>query len=419
MRLDWRIALRPVPTPLPRTPGSVQAGKCARAPAAFASPPDARRLRKNVSLPPSSLPPAARPSHLRLLHNLRHLPPSFSYPPLLFLLTLSPIRPLHCGLVFIIPSEHGGSPSSPQATTLATPLADPPRISFVVTTDVPADPACSENVFSDFASSLKRAHTHLFGLARSSPLPSFYPCWRQAMASAATRQVPNTPRVISPSPTPSDASGSEYFRPVTRSVTRANRTTDATKPASIREDGGDSSSSDPDSRARSRSRSPSLMKGPARKRGQGNGLPTIHANGSTRTSTATRRKPDLTLPNKETNGHLSPEAANKRYWREMSRSPSPLGLIPIHQTWRSFVCVQFHFFDLRPVPSYSPPPKSSEASQKKREKNHISIFFLIAALGLGGITASIWLSQNSRTYRVGLGFSGLQRLMITITDPST
>lgn len=49
------------------------------------------------------------------------------------------------------------------------------------------------------------------------------------------------------------------------------------------------------------------------------------------------KKAELTLPNGTANGHLSPAAANKNYWREMSRSPSPLGLIPIHQKWRSFV----------------------------------------------------------------------------------
>jgi diacylglycerol kinase (CTP) len=42
-------------------------------------------------------------------------------------------------------------------------------------------------------------------------------------------------------------------------------------------------------------------------------------------------------PNGTSNGHLSPAQANKNYWREMSRSPSPLGLIPIHQKWRSFI----------------------------------------------------------------------------------
>lgn len=49
------------------------------------------------------------------------------------------------------------------------------------------------------------------------------------------------------------------------------------------------------------------------------------------------KKAELMLPNGTVNGHLSPAAANKNYWREMSRSPSPLGLIPIHQKWRSFI----------------------------------------------------------------------------------
>ena len=47
-------------------------------------------------------------------------------------------------------------------------------------------------------------------------------------------------------------------------------------------------------------------------------------------------------PNGTSNGHLSPAQANKNYWREMSRSPSPLGLIPIHQEWRSFVRLTTH-----------------------------------------------------------------------------
>jgi diacylglycerol kinase (CTP) len=51
------------------------------------------------------------------------------------------------------------------------------------------------------------------------------------------------------------------------------------------------------------------------------------------------KKGELSIPTNGTasNGHLSPQAANKNYWREMSRSPSPLGLIPIHQKWRSFI----------------------------------------------------------------------------------
>ena len=41
---------------------------------------------------------------------------------------------------------------------------------------------------------------------------------------------------------------------------------------------------------------------------------------------------------KATNGHLSPASASSGWsWRDISRSPSPLGLIPIHRQWRSFV----------------------------------------------------------------------------------
>ncbi|KAI6857350.1 hypothetical protein KC318_g22134, partial [Hortaea werneckii] len=42
------------------------------------------------------------------------------------------------------------------------------------------------------------------------------------------------------------------------------------------------------------------------------------------------------------NGFLSPASAypqgyGSSYWRNLSRSPSPLGLIPIHREWRAFV----------------------------------------------------------------------------------
>jgi diacylglycerol kinase (CTP) len=38
------------------------------------------------------------------------------------------------------------------------------------------------------------------------------------------------------------------------------------------------------------------------------------------------------------NGHLSPTSASSGWsWRDISRSPSPLGLIPIHRQWRLFV----------------------------------------------------------------------------------
>lgn len=61
-----------------------------------------------------------------------------------------------------------------------------------------------------------------------------------------------------------------------------------------------------------------------------------------RSQKGTRKKPPPTaLINGNANGHLSPAAAAKDYWREISRSPSPLGLIPIHREWRSFVRAKF------------------------------------------------------------------------------
>ncbi|KAF2262744.1 hypothetical protein CC78DRAFT_467360 [Lojkania enalia] len=142
------------------------------------------------------------------------------------------------------------------------------------------------------------------------------------MDSSRQYEVPQTPRVISPSPTPSELSGKEgYFGPVTRSAARKNR-----RPPSPPRIDEDSSGSDPEKRARTRSRSP-MLEGRRRRM---SGLTALKKAGGD-------KKTELTMPNGTVNGHLSPAQANKNYWREMSRSPSPLGLIPIHQKWRSFI----------------------------------------------------------------------------------
>jgi diacylglycerol kinase (CTP) len=169
-----------------------------------------------------------------------------------------------------------------------------------------------------------RARSTISGLIRAPPLPYFTTCWRSAMASSRQYQIPHTPRVISPSPTPSEVgSGRDgYFGPVTRASARKNR---VQSPQPIEED---SSSSDPEKRARTRSRDPTLEGGMGRRKASGLTYRRQQNGGSGK---------ELTLPNGTSNGHLSPAAANKNYWREMSRSPSPLGLIPIHQEWRSFV----------------------------------------------------------------------------------
>ncbi|KAF1969531.1 hypothetical protein BU23DRAFT_476735 [Bimuria novae-zelandiae CBS 107.79] len=142
------------------------------------------------------------------------------------------------------------------------------------------------------------------------------------MTSSRQYAIPHTPRVISPSPTPSETSAKEgYFGPVTRSASRKQR---VTSPPPIDED---SSGSDPEKRARARSRSP--LEGRRRRM---SGLTVKRQINGTKA-----KKAELTLPNGTVNGHLSPAAANKNYWRELSRSPSPLGLIPIHSKWRSFI----------------------------------------------------------------------------------
>ena len=191
-----------------------------------------------------------------------------------------------------------------------------------------AESPVDHSLLSHVAYFCSRARCTLTGFIRTPPLPSFTDCWRQAMASSAQYEVPRTPRVISPSPTPSETGSRDgYFGPVTRSAARANRR--VTSPPPISED---SSGSDPEKRARARSRSP-ILEGRRRRM---SGLTAMNSKSGT-TSKAAGKNANLSLANGTTNGHLSPAAANKNYWREMSRSPSPLGLIPIHQKWRSFV----------------------------------------------------------------------------------
>ena len=153
--------------------------------------------------------------------------------------------------------------------------------------------------------------------------------------------IPLTPRVISPSPTPSEAAEAKdsYFAPVTRSVAKTQRHK-SPPPESIQEekDGSDSSDSSLDKRARTRSRSPALsatggqMNGtiPSRQRRRMSGL--TSSNKSSEKALNYNR-----LPPQE-NGHLSPYFDRvKKSWREFSRSPSPLGLIPLHRHYRTLI----------------------------------------------------------------------------------
>ena len=100
----------------------------------------------------------------------------------------------------------------------------------------------------------------------------------------------------------------------------------------------DSSGSEP-RRARTRSRSPVIT----RRQGDSKSTPTAKAasspNSSKTETVAVNGKPAETLKK----GHLRPPPLNGIAtaggwsWRDFSRSPSPLGLIPVHRHWRSFV----------------------------------------------------------------------------------
>lgn len=171
----------------------------------------------------------------------------------------------------------------------------------------------------------------IFGVIPSPPLPPYRPSYESAMSQRY--QIPATPRVTSPTPPPSDSAERPdgYFAPITRSKQ------DVRSPPPIDEEeqhGEESSDSSLEKRARTRSRSPKRA-GKARRM---SGLTAANSKSGTSAS-RTKKKPDPLVPNGKPagNGHLSPSSAGTSYWREFSRSPSPLGLIPIHRHWRSFV----------------------------------------------------------------------------------
>ncbi|KAI1403306.1 hypothetical protein F4819DRAFT_451603, partial [Hypoxylon fuscum] len=148
--------------------------------------------------------------------------------------------------------------------------------------------------------------------------------------------IPAPPRVISPSPTPSETqetSDDSYLGPVTRSAARRRQTGNVAPQQTLHEDLDEES--DPElRRARTRSRSP---------------IKTRKVGGftSTRSSRASKSKvkeeeienkvPDVVV--ETPNGHLAPPTPTISGWdwRNFSRSPSPLGLIPIHRRFKTFI----------------------------------------------------------------------------------
>jgi diacylglycerol kinase (CTP) len=127
------------------------------------------------------------------------------------------------------------------------------------------------------------------------------------METTTTQSVPAT-RVISPSPTPNDActNRDSYFG-----------RTSGTHTTGLSSSTGNDTLETEHGRARPRSRSPQL-----------------HRNISSSTTTTDKDH------DQSEQQHLSPKSAGgmgSSYWRNLSRSPSPLGLIPLHRHWRSFI----------------------------------------------------------------------------------
>lgn len=152
-----------------------------------------------------------------------------------------------------------------------------------------------------------------------------------ASSSSSKRQIPATPSVISPSPDPDPSTSARdgYFEAGTSLATRrSQRLISRAKDVYA-----SNSSSDSEGRARSRSRSAEDNK---RRRLSGLSSKKPSLTRPVATPKAKRKLP-VDTPNGSANNHLSPSSAVKDYWRGFSRSPSPLGLIPIHRHWRSFV----------------------------------------------------------------------------------
>lgn len=153
--------------------------------------------------------------------------------------------------------------------------------------------------------------------------------------------IPSTPRVISPSPTPSESSERQdsYFAPVTRSAARAQRQRSPQPDPIHEEKDGSGSDSSLENRARARSRSPVVITATTQMNGAASGSKRRRMSGLTSIKPVTKSEPltNGSVPYPQSNGHLSPYDRVKKSWREFSRSPSPLGLIPLHRHYRNLI----------------------------------------------------------------------------------
>ncbi|KAI0436649.1 cytidylyltransferase [Xylaria telfairii] len=159
------------------------------------------------------------------------------------------------------------------------------------------------------------------------------------MSSRARGGVPSTPRVISPSPTPSDSAehaqdGSGYSGPITRSAARRRQTRSVTPQLPIQE--ARDEESDPElRRARTRSRSPIKTR-------KVRSLATAKTSDEQGPGSVDGTESPANGAIKSSNGLLAPPSlaigsSIGWNWRDFSRSPSPLGLIPIHRHFQTLI----------------------------------------------------------------------------------
>ncbi|KAK5734503.1 Diacylglycerol kinase [Elasticomyces elasticus] len=170
-------------------------------------------------------------------------------------------------------------------------------------------------------------------------------------------QIPSTPRVISPSPTPSERSngGKDSYFP-SQQTPRSKTAQRQSSVERIEEHITPSEQEEADhpdfARARRKARSSPQTNGhPTRRMGTNGSIisatkPTPSSSTSTTTQRPTRSRREADGNNQAngdpTNDLLKPETAygqgfGAAYWRSLSRSPSPLGLIPIHASWRAII----------------------------------------------------------------------------------
>ncbi|KAF5128096.1 CTP-dependent diacylglycerol kinase 1 [Metarhizium anisopliae] len=174
-------------------------------------------------------------------------------------------------------------------------------------------------------------HRVVVGAVRSPALPpvSFTMSLRRKAASS----VPETPRVISPSPDPPEHDAG-YSAPTTRSAARR-RMASSQHSQDEHPQQDDVDDEVPGlRRSRTRSRSPIDSRTMARM---------TPSNSSLAMKPLSKEPSEKVFTNGKistSNGHLAPPqpaTPSGWSWRDFSRSPSPLGLIPIHRHWRTFV----------------------------------------------------------------------------------